>query len=124
MRASWRGLGGLLKRWWRLSEELLVEEARRRAEIFRNLGRYLATIVDVVRGLDGDAEVYLFGSVAEGRCLLSSDIDVLVVTNLNPGRALAALWEKGIEDPFEIHVVKRDMLEIYRARSKLIKITQ
>jgi predicted nucleotidyltransferase len=81
MRASWRGLGWLLKRWWRLSEELLVEEAKRRAEIFRNLGRYLAAIADVVRGLDGDAEVYLFGSVAEGRYLLSSDIDVLVVTN-------------------------------------------
>ena len=105
-----------------MSEELLVEEAKRRAEIFRNLGRYLATIADVVRGLDGDAEVYLFGSVAEGRYLLSSDIDVLVVTKLNPGKVLAALWERGIEDPFEIHVVKRDMLEIYKARSKLIRV--
>lgn len=105
-----------------MSEELLVEEARRRAEVFKNLERYLATIAEAIRELDTDAEVYLFGSVAEGRHLLSSDVDVLVVTNLNPGEVLAALWKRDIKDPFEVHVVNRDALEVYKARSKLIKI--
>jgi len=106
-----------------LSEELFVEEARRRAEIFKDLERYLTLIAETVKELDEDAEVYLFGSVAEGRHLLSSDVDVLVVTDLSPGDVLAALWKRGIDDPFEVHVVKRDALETYKARSRLIKIT-
>lgn len=105
-----------------MSEELLVEEARRRAEIFKDLERYLTIIAETVKELDVDAEVYLFGSVAEGRHLLSSDVDVLIVTDLSPGEVLAALWERGIDDPFEVHVVKRNALEIYKARSRLIKI--
>ncbi len=105
---------------WR---KLLVEEAKRRAEIFGNLDKYLKKIVEIVKELDRNAEVYLFGSVAEGKHLLSSDIDVLVVTNLAPREVLAILWERGIRDPFEIHVVTKDMLEIYKGRAKLVKIS-
>ncbi len=105
-----------------MSEELFVEEARRRAEVFKNLERYLTAIAEAVKELDEDAEVYLFGSVAEGRHLLSSDVDVLVVTDLSPGEVLAALWERGIKDPFEVHVVNREALEIYKAKSKLVKV--
>ena len=105
---------------WR---KLLVEEAKRRAEIFGNLDKYLKKIVEIVKELDRNAEVYLFGSVAEGKHLLSSDIDILVVTNLAPREVLAILWERGIRDPFEIHVVTKDMLEIYKGRAKLVKIS-
>ncbi len=105
-----------------MSERLLVEEARRRAEIFRNLEMYLRIIVETVKSLDRNARVYLFGSVAERRHLLSSDIDVLVVTNRSPGEVLAALWEKGIKDPFEIHVITEEILEPYRRRAKLVEI--
>ena len=104
---------------WR---KLLVEEAKRRAEIFGNLDKY-QKIVEIVKELDRNAEVYLFGSVAEGKHLLSSDIDILVVTNLAPREVLAILWERGIRDPFEIHVVTKDMLEIYKGRAKLVKIS-
>ena len=76
----------------------------------------------LVKELDEDAEVYLFGSVAEGKHTLSSDIDVLVVTNQPPGKVLATLWEKGIKDPFEIHVITKNMLETYRKRAKLVMI--
>ena len=106
-----------------LWEKLLVEEAKRRAEIFRDLDKYLKKIVEIVKELNRNAGVYLFGSVAEGKHLLSSDIDILVVTNLAPGEVLAILWEKGIKDPFEIHVVTKDMFEIYRRRAKLVKIS-
>jgi len=105
-----------------LSKELLVKEARRRAEVFRNLDSYLKTIAETVREIDGEAEIYLFGSVAEGRHMLSSDIDVLIVTNTPPGVVLAELWRKGIKDPFEIHVVTRNMFKIYERRTKLVKI--
>jgi len=105
-----------------LSERLLVEEAKRRAEVFRNLEERLRVIAEVVREMDRDARVYLFGSVAEGRHLLSSDIDVLVVTRRSPGEVSAKLWEKGIGDPFEVHVVTEEMLELYRRRAKLVEV--
>ena len=105
---------------WR---KLLIKEAKRRAEIFKNLDKYLKKITEIVKELDKNAEVYLFGSVAQGKHLLSSDIDILVVTNLAPAKVLAILWEKGIKDPFEIHVVTKEMLEIYKRRAKLIKIS-
>ena len=107
-----------------MSERLLIEEAKRRAEIFRNLPKYLRVILDTVRSIDENAEVYLFGSVAEGRYVLSSDIDILVVTGRSPGEVLAALWEKGIKEPFEIHVINKDVLKIYARKAKLIEIDE
>jgi len=106
-----------------LSEELLVKESVRRREIFRNLPKYLRIIAETVKQLDPNAEAYLFGSVAEGRSLVSSDIDVLIVTNLKPETVIAELWSKGIEDPFEVHVIPPKQLRLYRNRAKLVKIT-
>ncbi len=100
----------------------MVKLAKHRAEVFRNLEYYLKVIVKAVKELDEKAEVYLFGSVAEGTYTLSSDIDVLVVTDQPPENVLVKLWEKGIKDPFEIHVVKKDMLSLYKQRSKLVKV--
>jgi len=57
-----------------------------------------------------------------GRHPLSSDIDVLIVTDKPPGEVLAKLWEKGVKDPFEIHVVTKEMLGLYKKRAKLVKI--
>lgn len=103
-------------------EKLLVQEAKERAEIFKNLQSYLRKIVQVAKKLDPEAEVYLFGSTAEGRQLLSSDIDILIVTSQPPGKVLAELWKHSIKDPFEVHVATKKQLEIYKKRAKLIKI--
>ena len=103
-------------------EDLLIDEAKRRREIFENLDEYIKKIVETVKKIDSNAELYLFGSVAEGRHLISSDIDILVVSNLHPGRIIAELWSNGIDDPFEIHIITRDMLETYKKRAKLIKL--
>ncbi|MBC7129953.1 nucleotidyltransferase domain-containing protein, partial [Candidatus Bathyarchaeota archaeon] len=67
-----------------MSHEILVKNALRKREVFRNLKKYLRVIKGVVRKLDSEAEVYLFGSVVEKRYNYSSDIDVLVVTRVNP----------------------------------------
>jgi predicted nucleotidyltransferase len=105
-----------------LWEDLLIDEVKRRREIFEMLDEYLKKIVETVRRIDSNAELYLFGSVAEGKHLLSSDIDILVVSDLHPGKIIAELWSNGIDDPFEIHVITRDMLETYKRRAKLIKL--
>ena len=107
-----------------MSEELLVHEARRRAEVFRNLPKHFRKLLDAVREVDEKAEVYLFGSVVEGKHLLSSDIDVLVVTSKPAGEVLARLWSRGIKDPFEIHVVTGEMLDLYKRRAKLVKASE
>jgi predicted nucleotidyltransferase len=61
--------------------------------------------------------------VAEGRHLYSSDVDVLIVTErLRPGEVIAALKEEGFDDPSEIHVVDRSILELYERRSRLIRL--
>jgi len=83
----------------------------------------LRRIVEIVRRLDSNAEVYMFGSVAKGRCSLSSGIDVLVIANVGPARVLAELWSSGIRDPFEVHVVTKELFEVYKNKgSKLVRV--
>ena len=53
---------------------------------------------------------------------MSSDVDVLVVTDLPPEVMISRLWEAGVEDPFEVHVVRRDLLDIYRRRARLVRL--
>lgn len=72
-------------------DRALAEDAKRRQEVFKNLDKYLAVIKEVAKSIDPSAEVYLFGSVAEGRHILSSDIDVLIVTTADPGAVLEKL---------------------------------
>lgn len=75
-----------------------------------------------MRNMDPEAEVFLFGSVAEGKYVFSSDIDILIITNANPGNVLAELWKKGIKDPFEIHVQPPEKLRFYSRKCKLVKV--
>ena len=103
-------------------EELLISEAKHRAHIFKNLDKYLRKIAEIIKEIDKEAQIYLFGSVAEKKHLLSSDIDILVVTDKPPGLILSELWKKGIKDPFEIHVITKTTLKLYARRAKLVKI--
>lgn len=104
------------------SNDIILKDALKRKEIFTNLGKYLETIKEVVHKMDPDAEVFLFGSVAENTHTLSSDIDVLVVTRLEPARVYFELWKSGIKDPFEIHVQPPEKVILYQRRAKLVKI--
>lgn len=105
-----------------MSHEVLVKNALKRQEAFKNLEGYLRTIKDVVRRLDSDAETYIFGSVAEGRYNFSSDIDILVITRLHPAEIHSELWKAGIKEPFEIHVEKPERASSYKTRMKLLEI--
>ncbi len=105
-----------------MSHELIVEEAIRRQRIFNNLKEYLQTIKMTVRKMDPEAEVYLFGSVAENRYTYSSDIDILIVTRMEPAKVHLELWKTGIKDPFEIHVQPPEGLNPYKDRGKLTRI--
>jgi len=109
-------------RCWKISNRILVKRALQRRVVFSRLREYLEIIKRVVHRLDPNAEVYLFGSVAEGRSNLSSDIDILIVTELNPAAIHSELWKAGVKEPFEVHVHTREEAAFYDGRAKLLKI--
>jgi hypothetical protein len=78
-----------------MSNDILVKFALQRQEVFKNLTKYLKIIKEKIAELDPNAEVYLFGSVAENNYSYSSDIDILVFTNLYPAKVHAELWKAG-----------------------------
>ena len=86
--------------------------------------KYLKKIKNIVSRIDPEAEIYLFGSVAEDRQTYSSDIDILIITNMEAGKMLMELWRNGIKDPFEIHIQPFENLSLYRKRCKLLGINK
>jgi predicted nucleotidyltransferase len=105
-----------------MSHDVLVKTALKRQEAFHNLSKHLRTIKKTVRKLDQKAEIYLFGSAANKEHNYSSDIDILVITNLHPARIHAELWKAGIKEPFEIHVHSREEAEFFTRTTKLKQI--
>ncbi|NHV96395.1 MAG: nucleotidyltransferase domain-containing protein [Thaumarchaeota archaeon] len=105
-----------------MSHRILVKRALQRRAVFNKLQEHLQIIKTVVQSLDPDAEVYLFGSVAEGRSNLSSDIDILIVTKTDPATVHLELWRAGVKEPFEIHVHTKDEAAFFVGRVKLLKV--
>jgi len=105
-----------------MSRDLLVEAALKRQEAFNKLPKHLRTIKQTVHELDTQAQIYLFGSTAEKENNYSSDIDILIITNLRPSQIHAELWKAGIKEPFEIHVHTREEAEFFKNRTKLAEI--
>jgi len=106
---------------WRLKELLKWRE-------------YIKALVESAIEVFGEeVEVYLFGSVVEGRLTVDSDIDVAVVLRevpkrgLERARLLDALWRsmesKGVPwwFPFEVHLVTQEELTLLK-ETKLSKI--
>jgi len=91
---------------------------------FKTRDQYLCIIYTIAKKIDPLAKVYLFGSVAQGTYLLSSDIDILIISRVKPEIIISRLWREGIEDPFEIHVVTPEYEETYRKRSRLISLSK
>jgi len=106
-----------------LSYELILYEILSRRNVFNNIDKYLGIIIDVVKRIDENASIYLFGSVAEGKYIVASDIDVLIITRVKPSDILIKLWEAGIGDPFEIHIQPPEKLKYYEKKAYLKRIT-
>jgi len=113
-------------------EKLVIEiQARRLRELLR-WRSYLPVLVEAVRSVLGQAEIYVFGSAVEGRLTVDSDIDVAVVVEELPRSAgrraeiLDGIWrimeDKGVPwwYPFEIHLMTREELKLLRG-AKLVK---
>ena len=75
-------------------EEILIREAKRREEVFKNLSSYLNRLKETLRSMDPKGRLFLFGSSARGDNALISDIDILIVTSLNSSLVIATLWQE------------------------------
>ena len=95
-------------------EEILVRESKRREEVFKNLPNYLKKLKIFLRRLDKDCKVFIFGSVVKDEHVLISDVDILILTKLQPAEVIAKLRENGFEEPFEFHVVDEKRFKFYK----------
>lgn len=87
------------------------------ARMAREWRLWASRIAGAAERLLGECEVYVFGSVAEGRETGGSDVDVLIICGGLPGRTLER-WrllarieeEAGLPPfhPFQIHLVSRE----------------
>jgi len=101
----------------------MIELALRRQKVFRYLKKHLKKIRGFVSRVDPKARVYLFGSAAEGKYVLSSDIEILIVTREDPAKMHAELWKNGVKEPFEVHIQPPENAHLYLKRGKFIEIS-
>lgn len=102
--------------------DYLISEALERRRVFQNLSTYLEKLREAVLKVDPDAELYIFGSVAEDRYSYGSDIDILVVSEAGRLRLLEALAEEDFTKVFEIHVRRPKDTGWYRRMTRLVRI--
>nr|BAJ49406.1 DNA polymerase beta domain protein region [Candidatus Caldarchaeum subterraneum] len=79
-------------------EERLLEYMRR----YREVG---AEVKRILRKIDPDVRVFVFGSVVRGRYTAASDIDILVVTDdLSKKYEMMVEVYRSVEAPVELHI--------------------
>ncbi len=110
--------------------DIYIDEGLRIRQVFDNIWEFLSDVKEQVLKLFPGAEVYLFGSVARGRYTATSDIDILVVTDVTDwetvDRAKAKLRRMFIDTSVELHIADRTMFERWYKRfigeDELVKI--
>jgi len=102
--------------------EYLISEALERRQIFSNLKTYLEKLKEMVLKVDPRAEVYVFGSVAEDRYNYSSDVDILVVTEVDKLKVLEVIVKEEFTKMFEIHIRNHKDATWYKKMTRLVRV--
>jgi len=93
--------------------------SQRKPDIYylRNHLEVARRVKGIVRSIDPDARVYVFGSVVRGDYTASSDIDLLVVTSNAKLKydVMVAVYRE-IEAPVELHVTTPEVFEEWYRR--------
>ena len=99
----------------------------RRRKYFEQLNEYLKKIKEIVKREIPDAEIYLYGSVVEGRFSIGlSDIDVAIVSDRFKDRekkleVFGKLIKEFFDSPFEFHVLTGEQWNFYKKFIKSVK---
>ena len=105
----------------------LKDVYERRRMYFDNLDYYLRKIKEIVEKNVPNAEIYLYGSVAEGDYSIGlSDIDIAIVSDNLSDRdkkleLFGVLTKKFFESPFEFHIFTKEQWESYKKFIKKFK---
>ncbi|MFO7966378.1 MAG: nucleotidyltransferase domain-containing protein [Archaeoglobaceae archaeon] len=99
---------------------IIAETADEERKYFENYIEYARLIKELAEDSLGNVEVYVFGSVVEGKSTPASDIDILVVSENTPHRQSERAKVVGeiikaidVFAPFEIHVINYKELKWY-----------
>ena len=107
--------------------EFLRKVYERRRKYFEQLNEYLKKIKEIVKREIPDAEIYLYGSVVEGRFSIGlSDIDVAIVSDRFKDRekkleVFGKLIKEFFDSPFEFHVLTEEQWNFYKKFIKSVK---
>ena len=112
------------------SFDIYIEVGELLNYLFSNLGRILADVKHQVQLLLPRSEVYLFGSTARGKYTALSDIDILIISDIDYleqiDKIKASLKQKYIDYPLEFYIVTRATYDKWYKRfvsgEELIKI--
>ncbi|WP_456469475.1 nucleotidyltransferase domain-containing protein [Archaeoglobus sp.] len=103
------------------SFDIFVKIAKEERKYFENYVEYAKKIKKIAEMLLGEVEVFVFGSVVEGKHTPASDIDILICSKNAPQKmeekakiAGKILKEIDVFAPFEIHIVTPEEFEWYR----------
>lgn len=98
--------------------DLYIEEGRETLEAFRRYREVAQRVKEAARRLVGDVRVYVFGSVLTGRFTAASDIDILIVAEVDreaAARLKAEIYSQ-IDAPLEIHVATPEQFQRWYLR--------
>ena len=95
-------------------------------ERFKSLLKWrdqLPELLEAVRSVLPDAEVYVFGSALRNELTANSDVDILIVSDEATGsqrHKLAVAIEEKLRNPFifEIHLTTKEKLSWYKRHAK------
>ncbi|BEP17911.1 nucleotidyltransferase domain-containing protein [Pyrofollis japonicus] len=89
----------------------------RQFQLLRDWRRMVSLVAEIAAVIDPYSRVYVFGSIVEGRYTGASDIDVLILTRIDPKKlyeeVTARLWDLIGEDSaiLDLHVVPLEAAE-------------
>ena len=98
---------------------MYIESGRKALEQLKKYMEIRREVKRIVNEVLGDAKVYVFGSVVEGRYTAMSDIDMLIVVNNMDRKEIykvKAIIYKNIDAPIELHVASNDEFENWYKR--------
>jgi len=107
--------------------EFLRDVYEKRRKYFERIDKYLKEIKEIVKKEIPDAEIYLYGSVGEGKFSVGlSDIDVAIVSERFKDRekkldVFGKLTKEFFNSPFEFHVLTWEQWDFYKKFIKSAK---
>lgn len=86
-------------------------------EYLKNYMQIALKVKEIIKKIDQDAKIYVFGSVVRGKYTASSDIDILVITNnIDKKYQMKVSAYKEIEASIEIHVTTPEKFDKWYKR--------